>query len=74
MVKEIKKTESNACPKCGFEGNESFPKGFASENYPKLTIIKKNGQEFQEVVRDSNRNPVLIQIKRCPKCGYKEEA
>lgn len=61
----------NQCPKCQFKGNKQFPKGFAVEKYPKIVVKTIKGEEVQELAKQKGKI-VFNEVRRCPKCGFKE--
>lgn len=85
MAKQETKTQvkDNECPKCHFEGNTSdskkfsqeqinqFPKGYASENHPKIEFKIRHGQKLEQFVKDNETKEIIFdEIKRCPVCGH----
>lgn len=81
---ENKPGDSNQCPKCQFAGKDTsndkfsneqitqFPKGYATENHPKITLVTRAGQQLQEFAKDKNKQIIFNKIKRCPICGHTE--
>lgn len=86
MVKTepVKTEEPKECPECKFAGTNSdakkfseeqiqqYPRGFASENHPKIKITQHHGKQIQEFAKDKNNEIIFDKIFRCPVCGYSE--